>query len=192
MKTVINLLIILGIIGLAYLMVDSIREPIAFKNEKEKREAAVVEKLIKIRQVQEIYRSVTGEFASNFDSLSATITNGQIPVFKVEGDPDDPTGQEFTIDTLYFSAADSVRAMGINVDSLRFVPYGEGKTFDIEADTMTYQKSLVTVVEVGVMRKIFMGPYASPRFSKYDNSYDPSSKLKFGDMGSPNTSGNWE
>lgn len=192
MKTVITLLTIVGIIGLSYLLVDSIREPIAFKDEKEKREAAVVNQLKKIRSVQEIYRSVTGNFASNFDSLSYVIKNGQIPVLKIEGDPDDPESGEFTIDTLYFSAADSVKSLGINVDSLRFVPYSDGEVFEIAADTMTYQQTMVNVVEVGVIRKKFMGPYADERFAKYDNSYDPSTKIKFGDLSSPNTAGNWE
>lgn len=192
MKTVITLLTVAGIVGLAYLLIDSIREPIAFKDEKELREGAVIQKLKDIRTVQEIYRSVTGEFANNFDSLSYVIKNGQIPVLKIEGDPDDPTAGEFTIDTLYFSAKDSVLNLGINVDSLRYVPYSTGGVFDISADTMTYQQTMVNVVEVGVQRKVFMGPYADKKFAKYDNSYDPGSKIKFGDMTSPNTSGNWE
>lgn len=192
MKTVINLVIIAGIIGLAYLLYNSIQEPIAFKGEKEKREMAVVEQLKKIRQAQEIYRAVTGEFAGSFEALSDTIKNGQIPVLKVEGDPDDPTGGEFTVDTLYFSAADSVLAMGINVDSLRYVPYTDGASFNIAADTLTYQQTMVNVVEVGIARKVFMGKYADARFAKYDDSYDPNKVIKFGDLNSPNTAGNWE
>ena len=192
MKTVISIITIIGIIVLGYLLYDSIREPIAFKNEKEKREQAVINKLKKIREVQEVYRAVTGDFAGNFDSLKHVIRTGQIPILKVEGDPDDPTGGEFTVDTLYFSAADSVESLGINLDSLEYVPYSSGATFDISADTMTYQQTLVNVVEVGVQRKKFMGKYADARFAKYDNSYDPDSKLKFGNMESPNTAGNWE
>ena len=192
MKTIINILIVLGIVWLAYMLYNSIREPIAFKGEKEKRETAVINKLKKIRQAQEIYRSVTGTFAGSFEALSDTIKNGQIPVLKVEGDPDDPTGGEFKIDTLYFSAADSVVAMGINVDSLRFIPYTNGESFNIAADTLTYQQTVVNVVEVGVARKVFMGEFADPRFAKYDDSYDPNKVLKFGDLSSPNTSGNWE
>ncbi|MDX1684608.1 MAG: hypothetical protein R3275_05180 [Saprospiraceae bacterium] len=192
MKTVISIITIIGIIVLGYLLYDSIREPIAFKNEKEKREQAVINKLKKIREVQEVYRAVTGDFAGNFDSLKHVIRTGQIPILKVEGDPDDPTGGEFTVDTLYFSAADSVESLGINLDSLQYVPYSSGATFDISADTMTYQQTLVNVVEVGVQRKKFMGKYADARFAKYDNSYDPDSKLKFGNMESPNTAGNWE
>jgi type II secretory pathway pseudopilin PulG len=192
MKAIINILIVLAIIGVGYLLVSGIQEPIKFKAEKEKRERAVVEQLKKIRQTQEIYREVTGQFAPSFDTLSQVIANGQIPVYKVIGDPDDVNNTEFTIDTLYFSAADSVNSMGINVDSLRFVPYTDGVTFEINADTMTYQKTLVSVVEVGVQRAKFMGPYASQRFAKYDDSYKPQSMIKFGDMTKPTLSGNWE
>lgn len=192
MKGIINILIILGIIGAAYLLVQSIQEPIKFKAEKEKRENAVVTQLKNIRTVQEVYREVTGTFAPTFDTLAQVIKTGQIPKYKVTGDPDDPTGGEFTIDTLYFSARDSVRAMGINVDSLKYVPYSNGVTFDMEADTITYQKTLVSVVEVGVIRNKFMGPYASESYAKYDDSYKPGSKIKFGDMSKPSLSGNWE
>ena len=90
------------------------------------------------------------------------------------------------------AAIDSINRMGINLDSLRFVPYGHGVVFDIQADTLTYQKTKVNVVQVGVRKKEFMGEWADERFAKYDNRYDPNAMLKFGDMSAPNTSGNWE
>jgi hypothetical protein len=114
-------------------------------------------------------------------------------IIKVIGDPDDPnfTG-EITYDTSYSSAFDSIQAMNINLDSLRYVPYSSGTEFDIQADTITYQSTTVEVVEVGVRRKYFMGRYADPRFAKYDNGYDPNSYIKFGNMNAPNLAGNWE
>ena len=78
------------------------------------------------------------------------------------------------------------------MDSLRYVPYTDGKAFEIAADTMTYQSTLVNIVEVGTRWKNFMGKYASTNYSKYDNSYDPNRMLKFGDMNAPNLAGNWE
>ncbi|MDX1479359.1 MAG: hypothetical protein R3301_16705 [Saprospiraceae bacterium] len=194
MRIVINLLLFALIIGLGYLMYANIKEPIAFKAEKEKRERAVVDKLKKIRTAQEHYRSITGSFANSFDSLAHVLKTGQFMVINVQGDPDDPNFDPsmITYDTVYFPAFDSIRSLGINVDSLPYVPYGEGATFDIQADTLTYQKTLVNVVEVGVLRKVFMGDYADARFSKYDNGYNPNSRIKFGDMNTPNTAGNWE
>ena len=194
MRLIINLILLLIVAALVYLLVQSIREPIAFKSEKDKRENAVIDKLIEVRKAQELYRSVTGgAFASSWDDLKQKLSTGQIPYVKVIGDPDDPnfTGV-VTYDTSYASAADSVRSLGWNLDSLRYIPYGNGKEFDIKADTLSYQKTMVNVVEVGARRSAFMGEYADARFKRYDPRYDPNSIIKFGDMNKPNLSGNWE
>jgi hypothetical protein len=65
-------------------------------------------------------------------------------------------------------------------------------TFDIAADTIEYQKTTVSVVEVGTKWKNFMGKFADPKYGKYDSRYDPNGTIKFGDMLKPNISGNWE
>ncbi len=194
MRLVINLILVALIAVVGYLLVNSIQEPIKFKAEKDRRQNAVVDKLITIRQVQEFYRDIRdGEFAGDFDSLSYYVRTGNFRNIKVIGDPDDPNFQgEIQYDTTYRPAIDTVQQLGINLDSLRYVPYGNGATFDIQADTLTYQSTLVNVVEVSTPIKTFMGPYADPRFSKYDNSYKPNQLIKFGDMTKPNLSGNWE
>ena len=193
MRLVINLILLAIVAGLLALLIGGIREPIAFQSEKLKRERAVVDKLMQIRQVQEAFRTIKGGFAPDFDSLSKVMTYDSFMIIKVIGDPDDPTYTgEITYDTSYSPAIDSMNAMGINLDSLRYVPYTEGLAFDIAADTITYQSTVVNVVEVGIPRKAFMGPYADPRFAKYDNGYDPNSYVKFGNMNAPNLSGNWE
>ena len=71
------------------------------------------------------------------------------------------------------------------------MPYTTGDVYTIAADTLTYQSTLVNVVEVSTRWKNFMGEYANPRFMKYDNSYDPNKTIKFGDMNAPNLAGNW-
>lgn len=192
MRRVINSILVAAILGGIYLLIASIREPIAFNKEKNQREAAVIEKLKQIRQAQEMYRSITGVYASHFDSLADVLTNGQFMIIQAFGDPDDPSNPVVTRDTMYRKAKDSVNVLGWNVDSLRFVPFGKGASFDISADTLTYQSTLVSVVEVGVQRKVFMGPYADRRFARYDDRYDPDSRIKFGNMHAPNTAGNWE
>lgn len=193
MRILINLVLAAIIIGLIWVLISSIREPIAFKAEKERRERAVIDKLMKIRTTQEAFRNIKGGFANSFDSLSYVLETDSFSIISVIGDPDDPdfTG-DIIYDTTYMPAIDSINAMGINLDSLRFVPFGNGAEFEIQADTITYQSTNVPVVEVGVRRKYFMGPYADPRFARYDNSYDPNSYVKFGNMNAPNLSGNWE
>lgn len=195
MRLVINLILIAIVAFLVYALYSSIREPIAFKTEKERRERLVVDKLIKIRTAQEAYRDITGEFAPSFDTLSYVLENDSFAIVRVVGDPDDPdfTG-EITYDTVYRPALDSMQSvLGMrSFDSLRYIPFTRGKTFDIAAKVIDYQKTEVPVVEVGTQRSNFMGPYADPRFARYDQDYDPSEPIKFGNLYAPNLSGNWE
>lgn len=194
MRKVFNLVLLAVAAVFAYLVYQSISEPIAFNDERTKREFAVRAKLEEIRTAQELYRDITGVFAPSFDTLKQVLSTEQFTIINVQGDPDDPNFQgQITYDTIYRPAIDSILALGINLDSLQYVPYGKpGTTFRIQADTIDYQSTTVPVVEVGVQRKEFMGPYASKRFARYDQNYDPNKPMKFGDMNKPNLSGNWE
>lgn len=195
MRTIINVILVLVILAMIYLLYAGISEPIKFKEEKEKREDAVVQKLMDIREAQEHYRAITGgEFADSFEKLKDTLTYGVFYNLKLDEveNPDDPNNPIIMRDTTAIPARDSIPKLGINLDSLQYVPYSKGKTFDIAADTLTYQKTLVNVVEVKTKKKTFMGKYADNRYQRYDDFYDPEDYLKFGDMGKPNLSGNWE
>lgn len=192
MRLILNLALLLIIGVLIWLLVAGIREPIAFQAEKTKRIDRVSERLKDIRTSQELYKSIYGDYAGSFDTLVYVLKTDSIPEFKIIGDPDDPENSDFTIDTLYFSAFDSIKKLEINLDSLRYIPYSGKKEFSIQTDTMTYQKTVVNVLQVSASYKDFMGRFASNRYSKYDKNYDPNAIIKFGDMNSPNLSGNWE
>ncbi len=195
MRTGINILLILITAFLVYLLINSVREPISFSSELDRRKDAVIAKLKKIQTAQDVYRMVTGKYANNFDSLSSALNSGKIKIEKLDADPTDPTNQDKFIKTVSFrEAKDSLYSLvgsPFNLDSLRYVPFGEGKTFSIDADTLTHQNNLVNVVEVGIKYKDFMGKFADEKYKKYDKFYDPEKLLKFGDMNSPNTNGNW-
>ena len=51
---------------------------------------------------------------------------------------------------------DSVKALGLDLDNLGKVPTTEGLTFNIKADTASYQMTTVDVVEVGITYADFM------------------------------------
>lgn len=193
MRILINLVLVVIIVALAWMLISSIREPIAFNTEKSKREGAVIDRLVTIREMQELFRNIKGGFAPSFDSLKTVLLSDSFMIVSVIGDPDDPdfTG-EIIYDTTYLPAKDSIEAMAINLDSLKYVPFGKGTEFEIKADTITYQSTNVPVVEVGIQKKVFMGPYADKRFSRYDQKYNPNGYLKFGDMNAPKLAGNWE
>ncbi len=193
MKVIANIVLILLIALLGYMLFNSIKEPIAFQEGKTLRADVVSSKLSDIRRSQEIYKSITGSYAGNFELLVSTLKRDSIPFEKILNDPEDPSNPDkFIRETSYLPAIDSILAMGINLDSLQYVPFTLGEKFDIQADTIEYQSTQVNVVQVGTKWKVFMGPFADRRFAKYDKTYDPEKLFKFGDMGSPSLSGNWE
>jgi type II secretory pathway pseudopilin PulG len=192
-RTIFNALMFLLILLLGYILYTQIQEPIAFQQTKTAREKAVISQLIQIRKAQEAYRGVTGKFAPSFSALVDTLKTGKFRIVQVYGDPDDPTNTEaIRYDTTYVPAIDSVMKMGINLENIGVVPFGEGANFEIHADTTSYQSALVDVVEVGIPYGQFMGAFKDPKFKKYDERYDPKKKIKFGDRSKPILTGSWE
>ena len=192
MRLIINLVLVLISIALIYMVVESIAVPIRFKTMKDKREQAVIDKLMLIREVQNMYQDITGSYAPTWEQLKDTLTTGRFMYINIKGDPDDPSFKDFERDTSYSNASDSIRALGIDLAHIGNIPYTDNEMFNLYADTAEYQQVSVNVIEVGTQYKSFMGPYADPAFARYDNSYDPNKVIKFGDRTTPNTAGNWE
>ena len=193
MKVAINLLLTALIFLLIYMIYTSIREPIAFQEEKGRRVDVVIARLKQIKTSQEIYRTIKGTFAGSFEELINVLKTEKIPFEKIENDPTDPTNEDkFIRSTSYSPAIDTINAMGINLDSIPFVPFTNGLKFEIAADTIEYQSTKVPVVQVGTKWKTFMGEFGDPKYKKYDKYFDPEKLLKFGDMTTPNLNGNWE
>lgn len=193
MKVAINLLLTALIFLLIYMIYTSIREPIAFQEEKGRRVDVVIARLKQIKASQEIYRTIKGTFAGSFEELISVLKTEKIPFEKIENDPSDPTNEDkFIRSTSYSPAIDTITAMGINLDSIPFVPFTSGLKFEISADTIEYQSTKVPVVQVGTKWKTFMGEFGDPKYKKYDKYFDPEKLLKFGDMTTPNLNGNWE
>jgi len=189
MRIVINIVLILIIAVLGYILVDSIREPIEFKAQRDIREGAVTAKLEKIRIAQESFRDITGKFAHDFDTLQQVLSTEDFKIVSILGDID--ADEEITYDTTLVSAKDSIMKLGINLDSLSYIPFTNKKQFEIKADTVTYQAILVYVTQVGTNRSNYMGKYADPKYKRYDDTYDPNKFIKFGDMSKPSLAGNW-
>jgi len=191
MKTILSLILFATACFLTYLLILNIREPIKFGAIKTERHEKVISQLEDIRTSQELFRDITGKFAHNFDTLFQVLKSDSIIIEKILGDPDDASGQEFIRTQIKRSALDSLGKLGVSLDGLDIIPFSDNKRFAIDADTMTYQSTLVNVCQVSTRWKDFMGKYGTDQYSKYDNNYNPNNMVKFGDMGSPNLSGNW-
>lgn len=195
MRLVINILLLVGAGFLVYALAESIKEPIAFNDERSYREGVVIDQLKDIRTAQDLFRSIKGGFAPGFDTLQQILTTDSFKIIKIIGDPDDPNFKKEDIirEVSYFSAKDSIRTLGINLDSLRYVPFGGGAKFAILADTITYQATTgVDVVQVSTTYDVFMGKYADKRYARYDQAYEPTARLKFGDLNKPTLAGSWD
>ena len=126
--------------------------------------------------------------------MKAVLTYDSIPTIKLVADPADPTNPDkFIRNVSYAPAMDAVKKLGLNLDELAFVPFTDKKkTFEMQADTVTYQSTNVPVMEAMTRFKEFMGPFADPRYRKYEKSYDPDARIGFGSTNTPNLEGNWK
>ncbi len=192
MRKLFSLLFLALAFVLAFFLYKSIEEPIDFNDQRAVRMDAVTGKLEMIRAAQELYRDATGEFAPRFDTLKDVLNNGQLLSIKVIGDADAVGGGEVTYDTTRIPLRDTFPGLGINLDNIDVVPYTDGKVkFDIEAKNIAYQSTNVPVVQVGVRQSDFMGKYADKRYQRYDQTYEPSTKVYFGDLNKPTLAGSW-
>lgn len=193
------LILVLSALGLSYLDYKSIKDPIEFGKEKDRRYIVVVQRLKDIRTAQIAYKAVKGKYASDFDSLFTFIKYDSLPVIKAIGTVPDTLTEEEALkrglvqrDTSFVSAKDSVfstfylkeRANAFVVDSLAYIPFSGGEKFDLQAGQIERNKVNVHVFEVVADKNAIL------------NGLDPAlirteKDLKVGSMTDPNTSGNW-
>ena len=107
--TIINIVLVLLAIFLAYKVYDSIRQPVFFENAKNEREAKVVQNLKDIRSTQVLFKQTYNRYTANFDSLIEYIRSGELPIVNMVADPNDTTFTKTINDTVgYIKVQDSL------------------------------------------------------------------------------------
>ena len=83
-KTIIQILLAVLIVGLAYVLYDSIMKPVRFDTEYTKRRDACAEKLKSIRTLEEAYKVTYGSYCGSFDTLIGRLMSedSMSPVWK--------------------------------------------------------------------------------------------------------------
>ena len=228
MKKVLNLLLAVTIVGLAYICYRSIMGPIEFEEERDYREKAIIARLIDIRTAQVEYRNILKVgYADNLDSLIEFVKTSQMPVILKEGELDDKQLERgltekkameiiakakktnnwkevekeglmnFRRDTSWIALLDTIFPKGYAIDSLAFVPFGNGARFEVETSVDTtkaggpqYLFEARTPYEVyltGVNDQELKNLIADMK------KMDRYCGLKVGDVNMPNNNaGNWE
>lgn len=136
MRTVIQIILVIGIGVVGYYLWKSIEAPITFNQAKKQRYQATIQNLKDIRTSQLAYKSVNDKFTGSFDTLVNFIKKDSIPVVKAIGHvPDTLTEQKavemglVSRDTMRISTLDSLFSADYAIDSLKYVPYSQGETF---------------------------------------------------------------
>ncbi len=212
MRAIIQIILGILIVVLAYFVYNSIMTPIRFNKLKDVRELATIERLIDIREAQKAYKDVNMKYVGDFDSLIYFLKNDSFSITKAIG-----TIPESLIDSLgtlkkakeaalkrgiirrettKIPVMDSLFGVNFAVDSLRFVPYTEGIEFEMEAgEYVTPSKLTVQVLEVSVLYEDLLrglDPQLIVNYADERNKITKYKGLKLGSLIEGSLSGNWE
>ncbi|HLV70145.1 MAG TPA: hypothetical protein VKY34_05515 [Xanthomarina sp.] len=192
---------------LGYLTFMSIYEPIQFNKVKNKRYAAVIEKLIDIRDAQLAHQQVTGQFAPTFDNLVTFIDTAQFTITQRRDSTviDEEltkryggveTTKEITIiDTLGFkSVRDSLFKNSDRYKTMMNVPNTDAQ-FEMKAGLLEQNDLNIPVFEASVKKSVILHDQDKDLIAQENQvvSVDGvnGDALKVGSMEEVKTNGNW-
>lgn len=197
--TIINIVLAIVAVFLTYLVIDSIRQPVVFDNNKKEREVKIVQSLKDIRSTQGLFKENYNRYTANFDSLIEFIRVGELPVVNIVPDPNDTTFTKTINDTVgYVKVLDSLfkDRPNFNVNELRYVPFSDPKQeFEIQAGYIMRGGMNVPVFEVKTHYKTYLIGLDKQRIRNEAKQREDLNKypgLKVGSMTEPSTDGNWE
>ena len=207
-KPVLNIALWGLIIFLGYQTYMSIYNPILFNQEKNKRYAKVIDKLIDIRDAELAHKQVTGKFTDNFDELIKFIESAKYTITQRRDSSvlDAALTKQFgvdmfkdivIIDTLGFvSVKDSLFKNSDRYKTMMDVPVGKpGSKFNLRAGFIEQSDVNIPVFEASVAKDIIL--YDLDRDLVIQENQVVSvdgvngNVLKVGSMEEVNTNGNW-
>ena len=197
--TIINIVLVIVDIFLAYMVYHSISQPVIFDNTKTERELKVVQNLKDIRSSQGLFKENYNRYTASFDTLIEFIRTGELPVVNIIPDPNDTTFTKTINDTVgYIKVLDSLFStrQNFNVESLRYIPFSEPQQeFEIQAGYITRGGMKVPVFEVKAPYNTYLNGLDKQRIRNATAEREDLNKypgMKVGSMTEPLTDGNWE
>lgn len=199
--TIINIALALVAILLAYLVFDSIRQPVVFERIRSEREVQVVQNLKDIRSTQTLFKQTYNRYTGNFDSLIEYIKTGELPVVNIIPDPEDTTFTRTINDTVgYIKVSDSLfrNRVNFNINDLRYIPFSDKEEFEMQAGYIMRGGLKVAVFEAKAPYKSYLNIQDKKFRQRVNNlraeqeDMDKYAGLKVGSMDEPSLNGNWE
>lgn len=204
MKKLIQIGLFILIVVLGYLLVESIAKPIRFKKEQTARYDVVIQKLKDIRTAQMAYKDAYGEFTGSMDTLINFVKYDSLKlIYKEREIPEEMLGKitekEAVLkgiiirDTIPVSVLDSIYADGYPIDSLRYIPFSDGKEFAMKAgEVVTGSKLKVKVFEAKAPSKHILKGLDMQQIINLNDGWEYKG-LKVGSLEEANNAaGNWE
>jgi len=209
MKKVIQIVLAIAIVVLAYAIWDSIQTPIRFNKLKKERYDATIQRLRDIRTAQIAYKSEYGKFTASFDTLIDFVKNDSMKLVMAEGALSDEllaqgwteaiAVQEGLIkrDTIRLAIKDTLfKRVNFNPDLLWKVPFTEDDGFEMATANLSVSKLNVNVFEAKVHNDIVLHGLdrqlvvnLNDRMKNQDNFPG----VQVGNVVEPNNNaGNWE
>ena len=130
---IIKIVLLIAIIGLSYMIVKGIADPIEFEEEKDKRYSAVVQTLKDIRTAEIAYKDMYGMFTGDFNNLINFVKNDSMRIVKITSKIVDDTTTIQLRDTSFQPVITSIFHDGYTVDSMIYIPFSNYKKFRLEA-----------------------------------------------------------
>ena len=227
-KKLINVFLGLCVVGLLFITWRSIQDTEEFDADVAARENVVKARLMEIRSAEEAYKAQYGEYCADWSVLINFVKTGRLPLVMKQGVLSEDQMEkglteasaaaivnsgdqaaivanglhDFRCDTVWVSLMDSLyKREGFVADSLRFIPFSEGDTFEIVAcPNTTRSGSIIQVMECNAPDSSFlkgMGKQGDRLI--YNRGEEADAKgaypgLKIGDPGNNwnNNAGNWE
>lgn len=220
-RSIINVVLVLIILCFVWpfdtprqgILIKSIGAPISFKNEKERREALIIQRLDDIRQIETMYKQEYNRYTDDFDSLIYFCNTYKIPIIKTIIHKEDTayfnehndyrTSSE-VIDSILVKDSLFGKRPDFNINHIRFVPGVEPPTkFEIHSDFVPHGGISVPVIEVKTPFEVYLAK-PGPKFTEKEwntrvknekaelEQLDKYAGKKFGSLQEATTDGNWE
>lgn len=172
-KTLIQIVLAIVMVVLAYMLYDSIMTPVRFDKTTEARKAAVIERIIDIRSAQRGYKQVYGTYTGSFDTLINFVLTADMEFERQLVSNDDSVGlarlkklRKKNIEKFTVKAIDTVfgakKLTPEQIQQLRYIPYsatangGEPIEFIMGAAEVEVGNVKVPVFEAKAPYKTFL------------------------------------
>ncbi|MEG1553664.1 MAG: hypothetical protein RSB93_00495 [Rikenellaceae bacterium] len=202
MKTVIKVVLLVAIIGLAYWVYRIPAATVEFQTALASRQKEVVQRLKDIRDAERAYKRNYNKYTGSFDTLIMFLKNDSLVYEKSMGSLDDSLAVaqgRVKTEKIKMAIRDTIfSGRNVNFDDLRYVPFTENVEFELGAKEVKTESSvIVPIFEAKTPYTVFMQSVGNDQeiinlVDRY-TSMDKYPGLKVGSLTSPNNdAGNWE